>query len=834
MSATDVVKYHPSSVSHYIRQGWQLVPIPVGSKGPYTQGWNKPENCITSVNDLPQVETSIGLAHAYSGTMALDIDEWDYACDALNKVGINLPDLYNAIDAVVIDSGRKGHGKLLYKMPEGLILPSKKLIGNLFGAKFNYLDFRCATATGLTVQDVLPPSVHPNTGKPYKWAGHGSWQNLPEIPADLLTYWQSLLIEDSTRMIQDQSISTSWSEIQTALSFISPDVSRDEWVHIGMALHWAGYQDRSVEVAFQLWDEWSAQSELKYKGTKDLLNAWRSFQPGNGITIGTLFHYASEHGWTKPQPTAEELFSEINSKTESLIGPIDIMTDFKIPIPELNLSLWPDILATRAKEIGEQVGCDPLVPLFAGLSAVCGAVDSRIRLELMNGFQVPPVLWLMTIGAPADKKTPGSRPMMGVLKDIEYEDHPRYKKEMLEWEGREAAFASAKKAFLEFSASAENMLNSDGAPDVPDLPNPPVPLKITVSDITSQKLVRKAADIPRGLLCYLDEMNSWVKKMVDKSSSEDRSTWLVAYDAVRHEMDRVGSGSIHCENMAVSVYGNIQPKVFKRSVQLLEEDGLLQRFIPGILNTKKTKLGEPAPDFMTHREQWENTVRTCFAIPPQVYRLSDDAHTAFRQFQQWYEDTKQEEVLIKSIDTYMTAFGKLEGTAGRLILLFHMIESPFNPYVDKTTVKKVIRIIKEFIIPTFKYAYSEMAENDSGFESWLVDHIIYMSAEKSELTLSDIKRSARRRLGDANNWTKDQMVIEGMYNLEDAKWVIKTDEQLSKHSATWVINPELKNIFKDYRLKVIKAKQKQKDYIYRASKTGYRQFVKGYDPATMD
>ena len=185
------------------------------------------------------------------------------------------------------------------------------------------------------------------------------------------------------------------------------------------------------------------------------------------------------------------------------------------------------VLATRAQEISDSVGCDPLVPLWAGLAAVCGVIDARTRLELMPGFKVPPVLWLMTLGDPADKKSPGSRPMLSPLKDIEAEDRPRYSKELLDWEGKEAAYAGAKKAFLEFAASPDALLGGQ-APNVPDLPQPPVALKITVSDITSQKLVRHAADRPRGLLCHLDEMNSWIRKLTDKTSGEDRSAWVVS------------------------------------------------------------------------------------------------------------------------------------------------------------------------------------------------------------------------------------------------------------------------------------------------------------------
>ena len=43
-----------------------------------------------------------------------------------------------------------------------------------------------------TVQDVLPPSIHPDTGKPYEWAGAGDWRKLPTLPNMVLTLWRSL------------------------------------------------------------------------------------------------------------------------------------------------------------------------------------------------------------------------------------------------------------------------------------------------------------------------------------------------------------------------------------------------------------------------------------------------------------------------------------------------------------------------------------------------------------------------------------------------------------------------------------------------------------------
>jgi hypothetical protein len=828
MTAPQTVQQHPASVDAYIRHGWSLVPIPANTKGPRTPGWNLRENALKAQGDLPP-GYGIGLAHAYSGTMALDIDNWTVTTSLLAEYGIDLQALYDAPDAVVINSGKPGHGKLLYTMPFGAALPSKKI---MHGGITAY-ELRCATVSGLTVQDVLPPSIHPETLQPYQWAGRGHWTRIPAIPQPLLDLWNGLLVQDKERTIAtDGTIDASWEEIRQALDAVPADCTRDEWVSIGMALHWAGTQTDQLDQALHLWNEWSATGATKYPGEREVLTQWISFRPdkATAVKLGTLFHIAKQHGWQRPMPDVAEFFSKIDIP---VMEPLSVLDGLRPKPPEMDLALWPNVLRQRSTEISESVGCDPLVPLFAGLAAVCGVIDARMRLELMPGFKVPPVLWLMTLGDPADKKSPGSRPMLAPLKNIESEDRPRYGKELLDWEGKEAQHASAKKSFLEWSSSTDAMLGGDQAPPVPDLPAQPVPLKITVSDITSQKLVRQAADRPRGLLCYLDEMNSWVRKLTDKSSGEDRSAWVVSYESEHYEMDRVGAGSIYCENLAVSIYGNIQPQVFKQNLAALSADGLLQRFIPAILRGSKTKLGQPIPDYMTSAGAWENTLRLTYALQPQTYQLSTEAYTAFREFQAWYEEAKQDERVLDSGTEYMTAFGKLEGLAGRLILMFHVIESPFSPVVSVDVVHRVVSLVRGYIIPAYRYALGEVGgaiAND--FDQWMIDYIIQISGDTQTVDLRSLKRSARRPLQEKTDWQKDQMIMDAMLVVEQAGWAVQIESELHKKKVTWAINPTLPEMFKDYRQTVIKAKQRHADYIYRyATAKGYeRKLVKGYTP----
>lgn len=149
------------------------------------KGWQRAERAITDPKRAEAL-SGAGLLHAWTRTCALDIDRLDDAVAWLSVHGIDLHDLLEDDDAVRIKSGRAGRAKLLFALPDGIEpLPTYKRAN---GA----IEFRCASADGLSVQDVLPPTVHPDTGAPYEWAGNGDWHRLPVLPAALLALWQHM------------------------------------------------------------------------------------------------------------------------------------------------------------------------------------------------------------------------------------------------------------------------------------------------------------------------------------------------------------------------------------------------------------------------------------------------------------------------------------------------------------------------------------------------------------------------------------------------------------------------------------------------------------------
>lgn len=792
------VSFNPSSVDAYIRHGWSLVPIPEGTKAPKKTGWNLRENSLKQQSDLPH-GYGIGLAHAYSGTMALDIDNWILADQELSKHGINIRQLYESLDSVAINSGKSGHGKLLFKMPSGMTLPTKKVMKD----GVTIYELRCATVTGLTVQDVLPPSIHPETKQPYQWAGNGHWQRLPSIPDILLQHWQTLVEFDTTPSINtDTPIKSSWSEIKQALDFIPPDCSRQEWIQVGMALHWAATQSNELLTGREIWNDWSRDG-VKYVSAKDVYYQYSTFKSDklSTVKLGTLFSIASRYGWTRPKPDLSGLFPNLSESIDST---------FKVSItskpPTINFDDdVPELLAQRAKEVGDSVGADPTVAFAAGLAAVCAVADARSRLTLDYGYKVPPVLWLMTIGISSDKKTPASKPMLAPLAEIEKSENINYKKELLRWEGQEAAYAASKKAYLEHCSKAENLLGSvEDAPPLLEQPVIPVDTRLTVNDVNSHKLVRLCVDRPRGLLCYNDEMLAWINNMIDRGSGENRSSWVVGYEANSYALDRVGTGTQICDNFAVAYYGNIQPNVLKKAISVLAEDGLLARFIPFRLDSDLTRLSNPVPEFLTCVDEWSAKLKEIYNLPQTEYTLSPDAYKLFREFQQWFIDDKRaerENTLVGHSEAFQTAHGKLEGLACRICFIYHLISDTQSKIVSEKTMRMAIRFVSDYVLPMLKHVYRDSASDLSDFDNCVGDYLI-KECDKQSISLSDLRVKFKTRFKENTaSYVINSAIMLTMEHFESINWIKRIDDksQESKGIAEWLINPSLLNASEIYR-----------------------------------
>ncbi len=172
----------PAYVHCYAARGLALVTIPPGSKGPRARGWQhtqpqSPEATVARFAKLSGWGCGAVLGNSHPALAVIDIDDLPAAVEWFQIHGIDLNARLATAD-IPRSEGRPERAKMWFVAPAGL---STRKVAN--GA----VELRAGA-----VQDVLPPSVHPDTGHPYRWLRppRGA-EGFPQLPAAIEALWRA-------------------------------------------------------------------------------------------------------------------------------------------------------------------------------------------------------------------------------------------------------------------------------------------------------------------------------------------------------------------------------------------------------------------------------------------------------------------------------------------------------------------------------------------------------------------------------------------------------------------------------------------------------------------
>lgn len=111
--------------------------------------------------------------------------------------------------------------------------------------------------------------------------------------------------------------------MQELLGELDSDMSREDWIRVGMALH---HECEGDDTGFELWDDWSSDG-LTYPGTEGLRGQWESFdrRVGNGhrqVTMASVIKMAKQAGAAPVNPlkatTADDLRRVVAESADTL------------------------------------------------------------------------------------------------------------------------------------------------------------------------------------------------------------------------------------------------------------------------------------------------------------------------------------------------------------------------------------------------------------------------------------------------------------------------------------------------------------------------------------
>jgi hypothetical protein len=492
--------------------------------------------------------------------------------------------------------------------------------------------------------------------------------------------------------------------------------------------------------------------------------------------------------WLDAGHTVEELWELVSTKT---LDPDEIKPK---PSPSTGAPLldpWEDyvvppfpldVLPGGVREFVEKhariIGCDVSGLAMATLVNFSVAIDNRIMLKMMrNGkWFARPRLWVILCGEVSANKTQTIDMAVDELEAIQG--------------GLRREYEIALKAFQE---------DKDNTVDEPDKPTRFVTMSTTI-----EKLANILSRQQRtGFLIKSDELAGFIGSMEKYSSSSkgasaNRAFWLKAYDGGAFFEDRVIRGENFISDLVVSMIGGIQPD---RLAELhgLTSDGLLQRFLPVMVNPGELPKDEPTDSALGY---YADLTRRLTKLQPQTITMNDDAIAEMERIRQRIRDIQG---VASSVAVGFDGFvGKLRGIAGTLTLILHIIAGPDTAPrdVERETVRSASRIIFDFVLK-HAFAFYRTAESmaDGDRTQRLASYVL--TSGKDRFVPSDLTTNVRHLRGLALPEVNKQVSV-----LVAGGWLTpepKRDEQHEKRPMisnpsiphAWILNPQVRSVMLD-------------------------------------
>jgi hypothetical protein len=433
--------------------------------------------------------------------------------------------------------------------------------------------------------------------------------------------------------------------------------------------------------------------------------------------------------------------------------------------PAFPLEILPPTLRYFVVTQSEVIGADKSALAMAVLAAVGGAIDHEFALKLMRygSWWAHPRLWVLLIGPSAYKKTPIFDAATGVLDRLQ------------------------RSAWVKYKNDRDEYVKAGGDPKEFEMPEPP---RYVAYDITVEKLGIILGEQDRGILIKRDELAGWIGQMekyaTGRASCADRAFWLKAYDGGPFTVDRVSREDVRINNLSCSVIGGIQPARLNER-QGLTTDGLLQRFLPVMVNGSSLPQDKPGPP---EAASYTQLMQRLVKLSPRKLFLADDAFKPLEEMRERLYDLEQASGSLH--EGFQGFVGKLAGVAGTLALILTITGDPDRAegtQVQSGVIEDVTALVFDFILP-HGFEFYRTAESAAGGDrlqrlaSWI------LTSAKTRILPSDMTVNVADMRG-LTLWDVNQRVSP----LVAGGWL--TANERGPLARSWTVNPQVSEFFRE-------------------------------------
>ena len=812
------------------KYGLHIVPLPPRSKRPTTPDWgdhllSDPDSAVVFYSDHP--EANLGIALGPSRICSLDVDDLDAMGMICADFGIDLQKL--SAEYPTIQGASKGY-RITFRVPDGVELDYHAMTWPARdggSGKFTVFELRAA-CEGQQRQDVFPPSIHPDTGRPYVWLTRPNGK-FPPPPAWLLTIWRewdkfkpqfqaicpwapkpeprklqapkplqgdsvidrynaSRSIEDALSSYGYKRVGARWLSPHSGTGLPGVNIFDDgrAWIHHASDPLCSDESGQPVN-AFDLfcYYEHGGDASKAVKYAAEALGMRRTPAPAKTERIDP------DTGEITPEPAEPSVpveAYEADAYRAQFSEPLNVFTE--LPAPPLRADMLPDAIARYATDQAELIGVSVAMIAMPALVSCASVLHDGITIQPKRhetGWRESARLWCAVVCDPSGRKSPSINRAVKRLKKIN--------KELCdENERKTGEYMMALDDYKDGAKKAKKSGESE-----PKKPDAPEKKRLIVEDVTIEALSEILKHNSRGVLCIQDELSGWFGSMDaysgGKAANKDRAHWLESYNGGHRMVDRVMRGSLSIPNWSTSMIGGIQPDMIRRIAKNMGEDGLMQRFMIVIGGNAGDE--SDRPEDVAAKRAYSGLIDSLYALQPSEdpVLLSEDAHIVRERLNVFSRDLIAYSSLPGGLKSHL---GKWSGLFARLLLLFHAIECaeagvyPAMRSVSGALAERVERLMTDFLLPHAISYYTDVIGEATDMEHirWIAGWILAVKLERvenRELT------QAYRAWRGIDQWRRARIMLA----LEDYGWILPTTDPKPGRNmpGSWAVNPVAHDLY---------------------------------------
>ena len=778
---------YASAARAYLESGWSPVPVLDGGKGQVVEGFTGYDGRRVESRDVDRLakrHPNANIVVRLIGAIGLDVDAYDAKVGDATLRGLvaELGEL--PLTARVSARFGKGYdgesGIRLFRLPDSLHSLDSERVWRSGWANIEVIRFGHRQA-------VVWPSTHPETGATYQWMDERTGEiyaevlpppsELPELPEA----WCQAVRErpgrsrrsncapsDSSEELSAEDSSTWWTPgdpcpavlarltlAEEGLSASRHDTCRDAVLAL-TRLGEQGHQGVQRAVSSLREAFLDSVKEDNSRGPREAQGEWARFIEGVDDEI-------ARSGLTAPADRRccgpSSVVAELPWPT-----PVPFESGCSVPFPTDALPL---LMAAAVREVAEAVLVDPVIPATAFLGVAAGLVGAQTTALITPSWRPSCNLYLVVVVETGGGKTPGMKPALAPIVELEKELKAAADLERRRAEALLPGLKSQIKPATELEPDALDILLSEKAALESALSRS---VRLMVDDTTPERLATLMADNEGRMIAWNDEGSMLKHALGLYSKTPNLDLFLKGWDGTRYVQDRKGGGGapvteIVLQHPTLTLVAAVQPTTIRAvggsgNGELVER-GLVGRMLiswPPSRTGTRLMSGRDERAYL-HVQVWND----------EVVRLARDgarelafSPAAGRIFMAWHDEV---EVLLPTGKTYADvrsfAVKTREGVA-RFAGLIARLEGS-----DQVLPHHVDRAIR---LGDYYLAHAQtVAESWAGNEVAIARKIL-AKVNKYSFTVRDAQRWARGHKVDE--------IIDALEVLEAKGYVMAADREI--------------------------------------------------------